>query len=166
MFATLAPRVSPLAAKPIAPTLTLTVDKTAAYPGEKVVLSGSLDIPRELGDIVKDNRIDIKDVAYVSKRFGVTAGDPRYDPIADLNGDGRIDIKDVAAVSMFFGQHSADKPIIIYVSTDGTTWTELARVTTQGYPTNGVFTYEDTVPSDAPVPSTRYYMAYFPGGVF
>jgi hypothetical protein len=166
MFATLAPRVSALATKLMTPTLTLTVDKTVVAPGEKVVLSGSLNIPRECGDITRDNRVDIKDVAYVSKRFGTYVGHPLYDPIADLNGDGKIDIKDVAAVALFYGESSGDKPIIIYVSTDGTTWTELARVTTQGYPTNGVFTYEDTVPSDAPAPSTRYYMAYFPGGVF
>jgi hypothetical protein len=165
MFAqTLKPEVSALASM-ISPNLTLTVDKTVASPGETVTLSGSLDIPKEQGDIYKDNRIDLRDIAIAARAFGTVPGDPRWNPDADLNKDGKVDFRDIAPIARLYGQRSSGKPIDIYVSTDGATWTFLARVTTAEYPV-GAFSYTDTIPSDAPTPSTRYYMAYFPGGVF
>jgi hypothetical protein len=150
----------------ISPALTLTVDKTVASPGENVVLSGSLDIPREQGDIVKDNVINVKDAVILGMAFGSKKGDPNYNPDADLNGDGFINIKDAVILAQHFLQKSGDKPIILYVSSDGVTWTELARVTTSSTLPMGVFTYTDTIPTNTPTPSVRYYMAYFPGGVY
>lgn len=56
------------------------------------------------GDIRLDYRkIDVKDVAYVAKRFGVSPPAPLWDPNADINNDGKIDTKDVAMVARYFG---------------------------------------------------------------
>jgi hypothetical protein len=149
----------------ISPTLTLTVDKTVAYPGETVTLSGSLDIPKENGDVYKDNVIDARDIAAVAKAYGSYPGHPHWNPDADLNKDGKVDAKDLALVCRFFGQYSGNKPINLYVSSDGVNWTLIAQIKTPTARPYG-FTYSYTIPANTPVPSTLYFMAYFPGGVF
>jgi hypothetical protein len=151
---------------PISPTLTLTVDKTVASPGENVTLSGSLDIPKEDGDVRKDNIIDIYDVVRFAKSFGKRQGEPGYDPDADLNKDGVVDIYDALKIAAAFGQTSGGKPIALYVSSDGVNWTPITQVTTSPSGTIGSFNYTDTIPKDTPTPSVRYYMAYFQGGVY
>ncbi len=55
-------------------------------------------------DITGDRKVDITDVAIVSKAFGTKPGNPRWNPIADTNGDFKIDITDVAFVSKSFGK--------------------------------------------------------------
>ena len=62
-----------------------------------VILKG--DITGPYG--VPDGKVDIKDVAKVSKAFGQS---PPSDPKCDLNKDGKVDIKDVAIVSLDFGK--------------------------------------------------------------
>ena len=62
-----------------------------------VILKG--DITGPYG--VPDGKVDIKDVAKVSKAFGTS---PPSDPKCDLNNDGKVDIKDVAIVSLDFGK--------------------------------------------------------------
>jgi parallel beta-helix repeat protein len=68
-----------------------------------------------LGDVsgptlgVPDGKVDISDVAFVSKRFGASCGDPSpskptYDARADMNDDCKIDITDVATVAKQFGK--------------------------------------------------------------
>jgi hypothetical protein len=63
-----------------------------------VILKG--DITGPYG--VPDGKVDIKDVAKVSKAFGQS---PPSDPKCDLNKDGKVDIKDVAIVSLDFGKY-------------------------------------------------------------
>ena len=60
------------------------------------------------GDINGDKKVDISDVAFVSKRFGAKCGNPSpsaptYDARVDINDDCRIDITDVSIVSKKFG---------------------------------------------------------------
>jgi hypothetical protein len=58
------------------------------------------------GDIVSPfGVVDMKDVAYVAKRFGTLPGAPLWDEIADLNSSGKVDMKDIAIVAKNFGQH-------------------------------------------------------------
>jgi len=58
------------------------------------------------GDIVSPfGVIDMKDIAYVAKRFGTDPSKPLWDPNADLNGDGKVDMKDIATVAKNFGKH-------------------------------------------------------------
>ena len=48
-------------------------------------------------------KIDVKDVAYVARRYLCFPGDPLWDPNADFNGDGKIDMNDVALPAKNFG---------------------------------------------------------------
>jgi hypothetical protein len=150
----------------ISPKLTLTVDKTVASPGETITLSGSLDIPEDQGDLIKDNAIDMRDIIMALRAFGSTPGAPNWNPNADLNKDGKVDIKDLILIVRLFGQTSGGKNIILYVSSDGVNWSPIAQVTTLGGRPAGSFVFTDTIPTETPTPSTRYYMAYFPGGVY
>ncbi|MBS7636095.1 right-handed parallel beta-helix repeat-containing protein [Candidatus Bathyarchaeota archaeon] len=59
--------------------------------------------PTHIGDINYDGKVDMKDVAMVSKAFGSYEGYGPWNPICDVNGDGKVDIKDVAIVSKGFG---------------------------------------------------------------
>jgi hypothetical protein len=56
-------------------------------------------------DINGDHVIDIKDISFVAKLFGVTSSSPNWDARADLNGDNRVDIKDLSIIAHFFGGH-------------------------------------------------------------
>ena len=49
--------------------------------------------------------IDMKDIAYVAKRFGTTPSAPLWDPNADIDGSGKVDMKDIATVAKNFGKH-------------------------------------------------------------
>jgi parallel beta-helix repeat protein len=59
-----------------------------------------------LGDVNGDGRVDMKDVAYVAKRFGSDPSSPLWDSNADQNDDSRVDMKDIAAVARNFGKTS------------------------------------------------------------
>jgi hypothetical protein len=56
-------------------------------------------------DLNFDGKVDITDVARVSKAFGSYPGHPKWDIESDVNLDGKVDITDVAAVSKKFGQY-------------------------------------------------------------
>jgi parallel beta-helix repeat protein len=56
------------------------------------------------GDIDRDGKVDIKDVAVAAMAFGSYPGDPRWNPMADENEDGQIDVKDIALVAKNFGK--------------------------------------------------------------
>ena len=49
--------------------------------------------------------IDMKDIAYVAKRFGTTPSAPLWDPSADIDGTKKVDMKDIAIVAKNFGKH-------------------------------------------------------------
>jgi hypothetical protein len=58
------------------------------------------------GDLIAPfGTVDMKDIAYVAKRFGTTPSTPLWDPNADINGDGKVDMKDIATVARNFGKH-------------------------------------------------------------
>ena len=78
-------------------------------------LSDGWVIVAMVGDIAgpegyPDGKCDIRDVAVVAIRFGLTYPNPGYDPNYDLTGptfgvaDRKIDIRDVALVSLHFGE--------------------------------------------------------------
>ncbi|MCJ7423598.1 hypothetical protein MUP01_04930 [Candidatus Bathyarchaeota archaeon] len=83
-------------------------------PGEARISDNSLTdgliTVARVGDITgpsgwPDDKVDVRDVAKVSRLFGVNYPDPRYDPNCDLVYDGKIDVKDVALVARHFGDH-------------------------------------------------------------
>ncbi|MCJ7422854.1 right-handed parallel beta-helix repeat-containing protein [Candidatus Bathyarchaeota archaeon] len=57
------------------------------------------------GDVNGDGKVDVKDIAYVARRFGIGFRDSLWNPNADLNDDGKIDVMDVAAAARQFGKH-------------------------------------------------------------
>ena len=54
--------------------------------------------------INNDGVVDIKDIDYVARRFGITPSDPLWNPIADINKDNKLDMKDIALVARHFGE--------------------------------------------------------------
>ena len=54
-------------------------------------------------DAITTNRIDGKDMVYVSRLFGLTDSDPNYDGDEDFDGDGRVDGEDLAYIASNFG---------------------------------------------------------------
>jgi hypothetical protein len=51
-----------------------------------------------------DGQVDIRDVALVSRLYGLTSSDSGYNPNCDIDNTGEIDIKDVAIVSRNYGR--------------------------------------------------------------
>jgi len=59
------------------------------------------------GDVVSPYGIvDMKDVAYLAKRFSTDHSSALWDPNADIDGSGRVDMKDIAVVARNFGAHA------------------------------------------------------------
>lgn len=56
------------------------------------------------GDINDDNVVDMKDISYIARRFGISATSSLWDPNADIIYDGKIDMKDIGAVARHFGE--------------------------------------------------------------
>lgn len=60
-----------------------------------------------LGDLMPPfGAIDMKDIAYVAKRFGTTPSAPLWDPNADFDNSGKVDMKDIAVVARHFGERA------------------------------------------------------------
>lgn len=56
------------------------------------------------GDIqLAYRKIDMRDIAYIAKRFGLLPSHPLWDPNADFNNDGKVDMKDIGTVAKYFG---------------------------------------------------------------
>ena len=60
------------------------------------------------GDCDADDQINIMDASIVSFSFGLEAGEPGFDPRADINGDGIVDIYDLVLIGNSFGCSIAD----------------------------------------------------------
>lgn len=56
-------------------------------------------------DVNADGSIDMKDIAFIAKRYMCPPSDPLWDVLADVNGDRRIDMKDIALAAKHFGEH-------------------------------------------------------------
>ena len=54
---------------------------------------------------IPNGKVDMRDVAYVARRFGTTPSSALWDPNADIDDDGKIDMKDIAIVAGNFGQY-------------------------------------------------------------
>jgi len=50
-----------------------------------------------------DGKVDMRDISFIARRYGVIFGDPDYDFRADLNTDGKIDMKDISFAAIRFG---------------------------------------------------------------
>jgi hypothetical protein len=56
------------------------------------------------GDVNRDGRVDISDLALIGSHFQATIGSPNYYPDADLNRDGIINVSDLAILGADFGK--------------------------------------------------------------
>ena len=75
--------------------------------GEVVTSNNSLNSTLTItfrGDVNRDLKVDISDMALVAGHFGAIQGTPSYIAAADLNHDGVIDITDMAIVGADFGK--------------------------------------------------------------
>jgi outer membrane protein assembly factor BamB len=60
------------------------------------------------GDVVSPvGIVDMKDIAYVAKRFNIDPTNSLWDPNADFDGSGKIDMKDIAVVARNFGKRDS-----------------------------------------------------------
>jgi len=146
---------------PITPTLTISVDKTTASPGDTINITGYLVFSESDGDINDDGVINMRDIGYIAKHFGTKEGEPDWDAKCDLNVDGKVDMRDIAISIYRYGQNVANKPIIITEQTTGFEVTVYTSSDPYGY-----YNYEYEVPSDISTPSILYFQAYFPGGTY
>jgi hypothetical protein len=58
-----------------------------------------------IGDVNRDDKVDIKDLVLLIKAFGSYPNHPRWNPNADINGDNKIDIEDLVLLVEHFGEH-------------------------------------------------------------
>jgi nitrous oxidase accessory protein NosD len=57
-----------------------------------------------VGDINKNMRVDITDLAIAARAFGTSPSYPSWNPNADINKDNRIDIRDLVLIAKNFGK--------------------------------------------------------------
>jgi len=89
-------------------TSTTTLDWVEADDLANQVKVAALSISRItaslVGDVNNDNVVDMKDISYVARRFGINVTNSLWDPIADVVSDGKIDMKDIGTVAKHFGE--------------------------------------------------------------
>jgi hypothetical protein len=56
------------------------------------------------GDVTMNYKIDMRDISYIAKRFGIDPTDPLWDSNADLNMDNKIDMQDVGETARNYGE--------------------------------------------------------------
>lgn len=64
----------------------------------------SLRLRYNTADTNGDGKVDLKDVSFVARKFGLQFGNAGYDFRADLNTDGIVNMIDVATVAAAFGK--------------------------------------------------------------
>jgi hypothetical protein len=88
-------------------SLDVTVENPDSVFGKKsqafVVLINPARFDVNKSDALTTNRIDGKDMVYISRQFGLTESDPNYDGDDDFDGDGRVDGEDLAYIASNFG---------------------------------------------------------------
>jgi hypothetical protein len=57
-----------------------------------------------VGDVNRNMRVDIVDLAIAGKAFGSSPSYPTWNPNADINKDNMIDIRDLVLVAKSFGK--------------------------------------------------------------
>jgi hypothetical protein len=72
----------------------------------------SADLKQVVGDVNGDAKVDCTDVAVVRAAFGKKAGQPGFNPSADLNVDSVVDVRDLLAVTQHLPVGSACGPTL------------------------------------------------------
>lgn len=58
-----------------------------------------------VSDVNRDGVVDMKDIGYVARRFGIDPTSSLWDPKTDVVKDAKIDMKDIGLVARHFGEH-------------------------------------------------------------
>jgi hypothetical protein len=56
------------------------------------------------GDINKDGKANLQDLATLAKAYGTKPGDAKWNPAADINGDGKVNLMDLAILAKNYGK--------------------------------------------------------------
>ncbi len=62
-------------------------------------------------------KVDMADIGYIARRFGISPESPLWDPAADINGDGKINMMDIGLAARNFGRTASWADITSYVDT-------------------------------------------------
>lgn len=57
-----------------------------------------------VGDVVKDGKIDMRDIGAVCNLYGTKEGDPNWNPAADVTNDKKVDMRDIGIVCHNYGK--------------------------------------------------------------
>ncbi|UCE29187.1 MAG: hypothetical protein JSV85_00110 [Candidatus Bathyarchaeota archaeon] len=68
-----------------------------------IVSKGPFKMTKLMGDIDKDEVVDIDDLTQLGKAYGSSEGSSSYDLEADLDCDGRVDVLDLMVVCRYWG---------------------------------------------------------------
>ncbi len=76
-------------------------------PGESSTADNSFDCGavtvKLIGDVDRDNDVDVVDVVLITSIYGSKRGQPQYNPRSDLNNDGMITILDIVTCVAHYG---------------------------------------------------------------
>jgi PKD repeat protein len=56
---------------------------------------------------VPDGKVDIRDIAFLARLFGLNLSDPRFNANCDFNSDGKLDIVDLAVIAREYGKEGS-----------------------------------------------------------
>lgn len=93
----------------VAPCINYTIYVVAEpLPGEEdylnnTFINGWIKVAM-VGDTNGDGKIDMKDVAVLTRAFGAYPGHPRWNIFADINRNGTVDMMDIAILARNFGK--------------------------------------------------------------
>jgi len=51
-----------------------------------------------------DGKVDMRDIGYIARHFGIPSISPLWDPRTDINGDGKADMVDIGIAARHFGE--------------------------------------------------------------
>lgn len=63
----------------------------------------TVDVMWMVPDVDGNGKIDMRDIGRAARAFGLSLGDPSWDPIVDFNSDQQIDMRDVGTSARLFG---------------------------------------------------------------
>jgi hypothetical protein len=83
----------------------VTVGSSVGFQITPGIIDGLIQVYSYSVDLNGDGTVDMKDIAYVARRFMCTPSDPLWDPTPDMNGDDKIDMKDISTIARHFMEH-------------------------------------------------------------
>ncbi|MDP4183334.1 MAG: carboxypeptidase regulatory-like domain-containing protein [Bacillota bacterium] len=126
-----------------------------SFTGDAQLGTQSAPVTMWIGDITKDDAINMADIIELGKYFNRTSASPDFNNNVDINGDGSINMSDVILIARHFGRTSNDYPEVNPVFTS-----------VSPSPTINPTSTPTTAPTYTPTPTqgTSAEDRYFPAG--